>query len=49
MYYDEPEAEESYTYQASQYMFGDDILVAPITEASALPCEPVSQTYPLPS
>ena len=31
MYYDYPNAEEAYEYQ-NQYMFGDDILIAPITE-----------------
>lgn len=31
MYYDYPEQEEAYNFK-SQYMFGDDILVAPITE-----------------
>ena len=30
MYYDWPEAEEAYTFR-NQYMFGEDILVAPIT------------------
>ncbi len=30
LYYDYPEAEEAYTYD-SEYFFGDDILVAPIT------------------
>lgn len=33
MYYDYPDAEEAYTYQG-QYMFGDDMLVAPVTEAA---------------
>ena len=32
LYYEWPEAEESYTYD-NEYLFGDDILVAPITEA----------------
>ncbi|NOZ62133.1 MAG: alpha-glucosidase, partial [Calditrichaeota bacterium] len=31
MYYDYPEAEEAYQFK-DQYMFGDDLLVAPITE-----------------
>ena len=31
MYYDYPEAEEAYQFK-DQYMFGDDMLVAPITE-----------------
>lgn len=30
LYYDYPEAEEAYTYQ-NEYLFGDDILVAPVT------------------
>lgn len=34
MYYDYPEADEAYTYEG-QYFFGDDILVAPITEPIA--------------
>lgn len=33
MYYDYPEAEEAYTYEG-QYMFGDNILVSPVTEAA---------------
>lgn len=33
MYYDYPEAEEAYAFEG-QYMFGDDILVAPVTEPS---------------
>ena len=33
MYYDYPDAEEAYAYQG-QYMFGDDMLVAPVTEAA---------------
>ena len=37
MYYEFPEAEESYEFQATQYMFGDDMLVAPITEAAPAP------------
>ena len=37
MYYAFPEAEESYGFQATQYMFGDDMLVAPITEAAPAP------------
>jgi alpha-glucosidase len=32
MYYDSPEANESYTY-TGQYMFGDSVLVAPIASA----------------
>ncbi len=32
MYYDYPEAEQAYTF-THQYMFGDDMLVAPVTEA----------------
>jgi alpha-glucosidase (family GH31 glycosyl hydrolase) len=32
MYYDYPEQEEAYQYEA-QYMFGNDILVAPITQS----------------
>ncbi len=32
MYYDYPEAEEAYAF-THQYMFGDDMMVAPITEA----------------
>lgn len=34
MYYEYPEAEEAYAYEG-QYFFGDDILVAPVTEAGA--------------
>lgn len=34
MYYEYPDAEEAYAYEG-QYFFGDDILVAPVTEASA--------------
>ncbi len=34
MYYDFPESEEAYTFEG-QYMFGDNILVAPVTEASS--------------
>lgn len=34
MYYDYPEAEEAYKYDR-QYMFGDNMLIAPITSASA--------------
>jgi alpha-glucosidase (family GH31 glycosyl hydrolase) len=37
MYYSFPEAEESYAFQATQYMFGDDMLIAPITEAASKP------------
>lgn len=33
LYYEFPDAEEAYTYE-NEYMFGDNILVAPITEAS---------------
>ncbi len=33
MYYDYPEADEAYAYE-NQYMFGDDILVAPVVEPS---------------
>ncbi len=33
MYYDHPEADEAYTREG-QYMFGDDILVAPVTAAA---------------
>lgn len=33
MYYDWPEADEAYAYE-NQYMFGDDILVAPVVEPS---------------
>lgn len=34
LYYEYPQAEEAYKYE-NQYFFGDDILVAPITEAAA--------------
>lgn len=34
LYYDYPDGEEAYTYEG-EYMFGNDILVAPITEASS--------------
>lgn len=34
LYYEYPDAEEAYTYK-SEYFFGDNILVAPITEAAA--------------
>ncbi len=37
MYYSFPEAQESYIFQTTQYMFGDDMLVAPITEAASAP------------
>lgn len=33
MYYDNPDDPEAYDYEG-EYMFGDDILVAPVTEAS---------------
>lgn len=33
LYYDNPEADEAYTYEG-EYMFGNDILVNPITKAS---------------
>lgn len=33
LYYDFPEVEEAYSYEG-EYMFGNDILVAPITEAA---------------
>lgn len=33
MYYDSPESQEAYDHEA-EYMFGDDILVAPVTEPS---------------
>lgn len=33
LYYEFPEVEEAYTYEG-EYMFGNDILVAPITEAA---------------
>lgn len=33
LYYDFPETEEAYSYEG-EYMFGNDILVAPITEAA---------------
>jgi hypothetical protein len=33
MYYDYPEKDEAYQYEG-QYMFGNDILVAPVTEAA---------------
>lgn len=33
LYYNHPEAEEAYKYE-TEYMFGNDILVAPVTEAS---------------
>jgi len=32
MYYDYPEADEAYTF-TQQYMFGDDMIVAPVTES----------------
>ena len=32
MYYDYPEADEAYRYEG-QYMFGNDILVAPVTSS----------------
>ena len=34
LYYEYPDAEEAYSYEG-EYFFGDDILVAPITEPSA--------------
>ncbi|WP_347294056.1 TIM-barrel domain-containing protein [uncultured Duncaniella sp.] len=34
LYYDYPEIDEAYNYEG-EYMFGNDILVAPITEASS--------------
>ncbi len=34
LYYDHPDAEEAYAYEG-EYMFGNDILVAPITEAAS--------------
>ncbi len=34
LYYDHPEAEEAYRFK-DQYMFGPDLLVAPITEATS--------------
>ena len=37
MYYSFPEDEESYAFQATQYMFGDEMLIAPITEAAPAP------------
>ena len=33
MYYDYPEAPEAYSFR-SQYMFGDDMLIAPVTKAA---------------
>ena len=33
MYYSHPEADEAYDRKATQYMFGEDMLIAPITEA----------------
>ena len=37
MYYSFPEVQESYTFQTTQYMFGDDMLIAPITLAASAP------------
>ena len=34
VYYDHPEAEEAYQFQNTQYKFGADMIVAPITEAA---------------
>lgn len=34
LYYDYPDNEEAYKYE-NEYLFGDDILVAPVTEASS--------------
>ena len=34
LYYDHPEAEKAYEYQNTQYKFGGDMIVAPITEAA---------------
>ena len=37
MYYSHPEADEAYDHKATQYMFGEDMLIAPITEAASAP------------
>ena len=37
MYYSHPEADEAYDHKAKQYMFGEDMLIAPITEAASAP------------
>ncbi len=48
LYYDSPEAEEAYMHEG-EYMFGDDILVNPITKASVKPDKSVEQSTWLPA
>lgn len=37
MYYSNPEEDDAYKFSASQYLFGEDMLIAPITEAGSAP------------
>ena len=37
MYYDDPQADEAYSFAATQYKFGADMFVAPIATAAARP------------
>ncbi|WP_295728242.1 glycoside hydrolase family 31 protein [uncultured Muribaculum sp.] len=46
LYYDYPETEEAYKYCEDEYFFGDDILVAPVTEAAVDGVNEVSVWFP---
>lgn len=47
LYYEYPDVEEAYTYD-NEYFFGDDILVAPITEAPKEACNKDPENHLVP-